>query len=47
MENKKGHHSFENEIFSHFRKEQEAINRSIDLLKKHGYIIYETETKKL
>lgn len=34
MKNNEGHHSFENEIFNHYRKEQEEINKSIALLKK-------------
>jgi len=37
------HHPFENEIFTHFRKEQVEIDKAISLLKKNGYIIYEKE----
>ncbi len=40
------HHPFENEIFSHFRKEQAEIDKAISLLKRHGYFIYKKQQVK-
>ena len=36
-------HAFENEIFEEFRIQQKEIDKAIELLKKHGYIIYEKQ----
>ena len=40
---KKEHHAFENQIFEHFRSEQNKIKEDISLLKENGYSIYKKE----
>lgn len=35
------HNPFENEIFEEYRQQQKKVKKAIELLKKHGYIIYE------
>ena len=37
------HHPFENQIFHHYRKTKTGINAAIQLLKNHGYVIYEKQ----
>lgn len=36
-------HAFENQIFDHFRKNAEKINKSIELLVEHNYTIIDLE----
>ena len=35
--------AFENEIFDHYRQKAKEINKAIDLLKEHNYIIVDLE----
>jgi transcription initiation factor IIE alpha subunit len=37
------HHPFESEIFEAFRIRQKKINKAIELLKEHDYIILKKE----
>ena len=37
------HHPFENQIFHHYRTTKTGINAAIQLLKNHGYVIYEKQ----
>tara|TARA_R110000824_G_scaffold374259_1_gene564757 strand:+ start:123 stop:275 length:153 start_codon:yes stop_codon:yes gene_type:complete len=35
--------AFENEIFDHYRQKAKEINKAIDLLREHNYIIVDLE----
>tara|TARA_R110002167_G_scaffold80618_3_gene221536 strand:+ start:4297 stop:4449 length:153 start_codon:yes stop_codon:yes gene_type:complete len=35
--------AFENEIFDHYRQKAKDINKAIELLKEHNYIIVDLE----
>tara|TARA_R110000796_G_scaffold83244_2_gene182279 strand:+ start:102 stop:254 length:153 start_codon:yes stop_codon:yes gene_type:complete len=35
--------AFENEIFDHYRQKAKEINKAIELLKEHNYIIVDLE----
>lgn len=39
-------HAFENEIFDEGRKLMKKIEEATVLLKKHGYIVYESKKKR-
>jgi len=40
---KHDHHAFENQIFSHFRQKAKDINKAIELLIEHNYIVVDLE----
>jgi len=42
---KYNHHPFENQIFAHFRDQEDKIASAINLLKKNGYSVYKQEIK--
>ena len=35
--------AFENEIFDHYRQKEKEINKAIELLREHNYIIVDLE----
>ena len=37
------HNAFENQIFNHFRERAKQINRAIELLLEHNYIVVDLE----